>query len=45
LRLGDGYALRQIANTVGVTENTLRSQIKSVFSKTVKRQGELIRLF
>ena len=30
---------------VGVTETTVRSQIKSVFSKTgVKRQGELIRL-
>jgi DNA-binding CsgD family transcriptional regulator len=45
LLLGDGHAPRQIANTVGVTENTVRSQIKSVFSKTgVKRQGELIRL-
>jgi hypothetical protein len=45
LPLGDDHAPRQIANTVGVTENTLRSQIKSVSSKTgVKRQGELIRL-
>jgi DNA-binding CsgD family transcriptional regulator len=45
LLLGDGQAPQQIANTVGVTENTVRSQIKSVFSKTgVKRQGELIRL-
>jgi len=30
---------------VGVADNTVRSQIKSIFSKTgVKRQGELIRL-
>jgi len=30
---------------VGVSVGTVRSQIKSVFSKTgVKRQGELIRL-
>jgi len=45
LLLGDGHAPRQIANMIGVTENTVRSQIKSIFSKTgVKRQGELIRL-
>jgi DNA-binding CsgD family transcriptional regulator len=45
LLLGDGHAPRQIANMVGVTDNTVRSQIKSIFSKTgVKRQGELIRL-
>lgn len=45
LLLSDGHAPREIANTVGVTENTVRSQIKSIFSKTgVKRQGELIRL-
>jgi DNA-binding CsgD family transcriptional regulator len=45
LLLSDGHAPRQIANMVGVTDNTVRSQIKSVFSKTgVKRQGELIRL-
>jgi hypothetical protein len=43
LLLGVGHALRQIANAVGVTENTVRSQIKSVFSKAgVKRQSELI---
>jgi DNA-binding CsgD family transcriptional regulator len=30
---------------VGVTRNTVRSQIKSVFAKTgVKRQSELVRL-
>jgi DNA-binding CsgD family transcriptional regulator len=45
LLLGDGHAPRQIANIVGVTDNTVRSQIKSIYSKTgVRRQGELIRL-
>jgi len=45
LLLGDGHAPRKIAEMVGVTDNTVRSQIKSIFSKTgVKRQGELIRL-
>jgi DNA-binding CsgD family transcriptional regulator len=45
LLVGDGHAPRQIAGMVGVSVNTVRSQIKSVFSKTgVKRQGELVRL-
>lgn len=45
LLLSDGRAPREIADTVGVTENTVRSQMKSIFSKTgVRRQGELIRL-
>lgn len=45
LLLSDGCSPRQIANLVGVTDNTVRSQIKSIFSKTgVKRQSELIRL-
>ncbi len=45
LLLGDGHAPRKIASMVGVTDNTVRSQIKSIFSKTgVKRQGELVRL-
>jgi DNA-binding CsgD family transcriptional regulator len=45
LLLGDGHAPRKIANMIGVTDNTVRSQIKSIFSKTgVNRQGELIRL-
>ena len=45
LLLGDGHAPRKIATMVGVTDNTVRSQIKSIFSKTgVRRQGELIRL-
>jgi len=45
LLLSDGHAPRNIANTLGVTVKTVRSQIKSIFSKTgVRRQGELIRL-
>jgi len=45
LLLGDGHAPGQIANMVGVTRNTVRSQIKSVFAKTgVKRQSELVRM-
>ena len=45
LLLGDGHAPRKIANMVGVTDNTVRSQIKSIFSKTgVRRQSELVRL-
>ncbi len=45
LLLSDGHAPRQIANMIAVTDNTVRSQIKSIFSKTgVRRQGELIRL-
>jgi DNA-binding CsgD family transcriptional regulator len=45
LLLSDGHAPRKIANMIGITDNTVRSQIKSIFSKTgVKRQGELIRL-
>lgn len=45
LLLGDGHAPKEIANLVGVTDNTVRSQIKSIFSKTgVRRQSELIRL-
>jgi len=45
LLLSDGRAPREIADTIGVTENTIRSQIKSIYNKTgVKRQSELIRL-
>jgi DNA-binding CsgD family transcriptional regulator len=45
LLLGDGHSPREIGQLVGVSFNTVRSQIKSIFSKTnVKRQGELIRL-
>jgi DNA-binding CsgD family transcriptional regulator len=46
LLLSDGHAPRVIAEMIGVTENTVRSQIKSIFSKTgVRRQSELIRFF
>jgi DNA-binding CsgD family transcriptional regulator len=42
LLLSDGHAPRKIAEIVGVTDSTVRSQIKSVFSKTgVRRQGVL----
>jgi DNA-binding CsgD family transcriptional regulator len=45
LLLCDGKAPKAIAGTLGVSVETVRSQIKSIFSKTgVKRQGELIRL-
>ena len=45
LLLSDGHAPRKIANMIGVADNTVRSQIKSIFSKTgVRRQRELIRL-
>ena len=45
LLLADGRSPREIAESVGVSFETVRSQIKSIFSKTnVKRQGELIRL-
>jgi len=45
LLLSDGHAPRKIANMIGITDNTVRSQIKSIFSKTgVRRQGELIRI-
>jgi DNA-binding CsgD family transcriptional regulator len=45
LLLADGHSPREIAQTIGVSFETVRSQIKSIFSKTnVKRQGELIRL-
>lgn len=45
LLLSDGRSPREIAETIGVTENTVRSQIKSIYNKTgVKRQSELIRL-
>jgi len=45
LLLSDGHAPRRIADIVGVAENTVRSQIKSIYHKAgVKRQGELIRL-
>jgi DNA-binding CsgD family transcriptional regulator len=45
LLLSDGHAPRRIAEIVGVSIETVRSQMKRIFSKTnVKRQSELIRL-
>lgn len=45
LLLGDGRSPREISQTVGVSFNTVRSQLKSIFAKTgVKRQSELVRL-
>lgn len=45
LLLADGHAPQEIATMIGVTSNTVRSQIKSIYSKTgVRRQAELIRL-
>jgi DNA-binding CsgD family transcriptional regulator len=41
----EGHSLKESADSCGVTHNTAKSQLKTVFSKTqVKRQGELIRL-
>jgi len=43
--LSEGLTLDQVATARGVTMNTVRSQLKQVFSKTdTKRQGELVRL-
>ena len=45
LLLSDGLAPKKIASIIGVSDNTVRAQIKNIFSKTgVNRQGELIRL-
>jgi DNA-binding CsgD family transcriptional regulator len=43
--LSEGRSLDEVASARGVTMNTVRSQLKQVFSKTdTKRQGELVRL-
>jgi DNA-binding CsgD family transcriptional regulator len=43
--LSEGRSLEEVASARGVTMNTVRSQLKQVFSKTdTKRQGELVRL-
>jgi len=45
LLMSEGHSPREIADMTGVTTHTVRSQVKSIFSKTgVRRQGELIRL-
>jgi DNA-binding CsgD family transcriptional regulator len=43
--LGNGHDLASIAITLGVTRETLRSQLKAVFAKTgMRRQAELVAL-
>jgi DNA-binding CsgD family transcriptional regulator len=45
LSMVEGHSLKFAAEMIGVTFNTARSQLKSIFAKTgVRRQGELIRL-
>jgi DNA-binding CsgD family transcriptional regulator/PAS domain-containing protein len=45
LTLVKGHSLQEAADLGGVTHNTVRSQLKSIFMKTgVQRQGQLIRL-
>jgi DNA-binding CsgD family transcriptional regulator len=45
LVLLEGHSLKEASDSCGVTYNTAKSQLKSIFLKTqVKRQGELIRL-
>jgi DNA-binding CsgD family transcriptional regulator len=45
LLLADGNTPQRIADTLGVTINTVRSQMKCIFAKTdTKRQSELVRL-
>lgn len=41
----EGRSLKEVADCCGVTHNTAKSQLKTIFLKTqVNRQGELIRL-
>jgi DNA-binding CsgD family transcriptional regulator len=41
----EGHSLKKAADSCGVTNNTAKSQLKSIFLKTqVRRQSELIRL-
>lgn len=45
LLLSDGHGPGHIAEMIGVTKETVRSQIKSIYCKTgVRRQSELVRL-
>ena len=43
--LGDGKSLSEIAQVLGVSRNTLKTQVASVYSKTgTSRQSQLVRL-
>ncbi len=45
LLLGDGYAPPDIAGLIGVTTNTLKTQLASIYRKTgTARQSQLVRL-
>lgn len=45
LLLGDGKSLSEIARILGVSRNTLKTQVASVYSKTrTSRQSQLVRL-
>lgn len=45
LEIGRGLAPREVAATLGVTENTVRSQIRAIFAKLdLSRQSDLVRL-
>lgn len=44
-RLADGDGLDEAAQLLGISRNTVRSQLQSIFAKTgVNRQGDLVRL-
>ena len=44
-RLATGQSLERIATELGISEGTVRNQLKAVFQKTeTHRQGELIAL-
>jgi hypothetical protein len=38
--LSDGHSPKEIANIAGVSDDTVRSQIKSIFSKTGVRRAK-----
>ncbi len=43
--LTDGHAPRQIGQLLGVSRNTLKSQLASIYSKTgTSRQSQVVRL-
>ncbi|WP_417424255.1 helix-turn-helix transcriptional regulator, partial [Hoeflea sp.] len=43
--LSQGFSIREVANTLGLAEDTIRKRTKSVFQKTdTHRQGQLIGL-